>query len=222
MNAKCGVLGLFNLLFCSFLSCSDGFEVEGENLNFNNGLFHVLEADSNNVINIKSYDDFCLLLQSMKKTYIDDNEYGLLVNKLDTKASQIVINKEGCTAWGEYAGIKDLEFRIVDYQTADKLGILAFKTYFVSICQAYYYLSLESNWRPGVAVSPECGLLLDDPRNDEFVLKPRGYRAIYDDKASMFRMYTDIVYFLDYSNDPKIWFPCAPEKIKWNINLLVF
>lgn len=183
----------------------------------------VNDSVTNNVVSLDSFEEFYRFLVEMKLQTVSEIiniDFTGNTDSLLQRQSVMQISKQGYSNWGEYADVRDLEIRITDYQTADKLGITAFKKYYVSICQVVYHLPLDRNMRPSVATSPNCGLLLDNPRTDDFSKASRGYEGIYDYNSSKFSMYTDVVYFVEYGNGPKIWYPCSPENVYWVVNIL--
>lgn len=180
-------------------------------------------------ISVESQDSSITVISSMEEFYAFlAKRANYDISKVDTSETMIFtsreavnkITKTGYTTFDEYAGCKDLEISFSDYQTAGKLGLIAHKTYFVSIGLVCHQLPLQANWRPSISKSPECGLLLTNPRTDDFVNADRGYRGQYDVANLIYFMHTSLVYFLDYTDAPKIWFPCSPDKLKWNVNIL--
>ena len=212
-------------ILMSLISCSNDSEYNFKNVQSTEDIkTKTLKVnDSNDSIpEINSLEEFYLLIKQLKEENGYKIDKSLLFSDEVYPISKAISGQrtvEGYTNYQEYAGMKDLEIKFSDFQTADKLGLVANKTYFISICQVHNFLALESNMHAGVANSPYCGLILDHPRTDNFITAPRGYVANVGN--SKFYMYTDLVYFLDYSDNPKIWYPSRPESLKWNINVLI-
>lgn len=204
------------------ISCSDNIGGNAIISGLENQVF--LENDSNDIKVISSMEEFYQFLSekstfnSLKKKFISESYV------LDSRATISSVTVTGYKGFNLYAGCKDIRVYFSDYQTADKLGIVAHKTYYMSIGLANYIFPLESNWRPGIAESLECGIILgDDPKNDDFVNAPRGYVGSYNAQKSQYLMNTSLVYFVDEANNPdrpKIWYPCSPDKLKWKVNIL--
>lgn len=169
---------------------------------------------------ISSIEEFYLFLnEKVNLDSLEDN-YLLKCSELNPKAIISTVTKVGFADFTEYEGCVGLKINVSDFQTADKLGITAHKDYYVSIGLAHYLFQLQSNQRPNVAESLECGLLLDNPRTDDFVNARRGYIGQYDAQKSIFSMNTSLVFFVVSGSAPKIWLPCSPDNLKWNINIL--
>lgn len=176
-----------------------------------------------NVTIISSMEDFYAFLA--EKVNLDSLQRDYTPKYSIPNASITTVTKVGYTEkFMIFEDCENLEIYFSDFQTADKLGLIAHKTYFITIGQVGYTFQLQNNQHPSSAESLECGLLLDNPRTDDFVNAPRGYNGFYTPETSTspskFSMYTDLVYFLDYTDDPKIWYPCNPENLKWNVNIL--
>lgn len=205
------------------ISCSDNIVGDTEMTGLENPI--TLQKDSANDIKvISSMKEFCQFLRERSSPDLLKNERLSESLVLDSRATVSTVTVTGYKDFTLYAGCKDIKVYFSDYQTADKLGIVAHKTYYMSIGLANYVLPLESNWRPGNIESLECGIVLgDDPKNDDFVNAPRGYVGSYNAQKSQYLMNTSLVYFVDEANSPdkpKIWYPCSPDKLKWRVNIL--
>lgn len=217
---------IISIYVCS--SCTKDIVLDLPNVDYNKNIQKksiLTKSISQNdtTSNITSFDDIKSFYDFLNEKVTSNIDYKRKGNTVELIQPYSFVNKRtivGCTQWAEYNNCKDLEIRFSDFQTADKLGLIANKTYFVSICEVCYFLNIGNNDRPSVSQSPECGLLMDDPRTDNFVLAERGYVGSYNATKNIFSMYTNLVYFLDYTDNPKIWFPCIPEQVKWNANIL--
>lgn len=213
---------LYAVLLCLFsFSCSDEIihNVDEKQVILISTIIASIDS-ANEVVTISSLEEFYLFIS--KKININslgrNSEYPILMSN----ATISTVTENGYTDFVQYAECKNLRVYFSDFQTADKLGITAHKTYYMTIGLASHIFQLQSNWRPSVAQSLDCGLLLDDPRNSDFVNALRGYVGQYNPQKLHFLMNTSLIYFLEDTNkeDLKIWFPCNPEKLKWNINIL--
>ena len=199
-------------------SCSSNVSYDAE-LEPSKSLIIAPIDSAKNITVISSMEEFYLFLA--EKVNLDSLDGNYLSEYPAPNASITTITKMGYTdKFMIFEDCENLEIYFSDFQTADKLGLIAHKTYFVTIGQVGYSLQLQDNQYPSTAESLECGLLLNDPRTDDFVHAPRGYRGVYKPQTKKFVMATELVYFLDYTDDPKIWYPCSPENLKWNVNIL--
>ena len=213
---------LYFMWACLLMSFSCSTDVLNNLESVNIKKLNIVSTDSisSGATVISSMEEFYQFL--VEKSNLDSLENDYSFDYLIPNASVITITKEGYTnEFKIYVDCHDLEISFSDFQTADKLGLIANKTYFITIGQVQYVLPLENNWHPGVAESLDCGLILENPRTDNFVNAPRGYVGGYNAEKSTYTMATSLVYFLDYTDDPKIWYPCAPENLKWNVNILI-
>lgn len=199
-------------------SCSNDAINDFETV-FTKGLIAPVDSISGVTV-IPSLEEFYLFLNERVNLGSSNINYLLTYSELALKADINTVSKIGFIDFVAYEGCSDLKINISDFQTADKLGITAHKDYYVTIGLAYYLLQLQSNQRPNVAESLECGLLLDNPRTDNFVNARRGYVGQYNTYKSTFTMNTSLVFFVVSGSAPKIWFPCAPDNLKWNVNIL--
>lgn len=122
-----------------------------------------------------------------------------------------------------YAGLIDAPIYVRDFLVAEKLGIKANQTYYMTTMLVEMHYSLQPSWRPGVANSPYCGLLMNnitEGSNNPTSLH-RGYKGVK--KGNLFIMSTHIVFFRKNAGDNynTIYYPCSPSTLQWNINIMV-
>lgn len=181
----------------------------------------IVPVDSTNEVTvISSLEEFYLFLNEKVNLNLIENSYLLKFPELNPKATISTITKVGFAGFTAYEGCAGLKINVSDFQTADKLGITAHKDYYVTIGLAHFLFQLQSNQRPSVAESLECGLLLDNPRTDDFSIAQRGYVGQYNAQKSTFTMNTSLVFFVVSGGAPRTWFPCSPFDLKWNVNVL--
>jgi hypothetical protein len=190
-------------------ACSNESIHEEDLITFNS--FEELQAYANRLVlrtDTTSYDSF--------STYIEEKD------KVQLRATIHYNTVKGYHALSPHEGCTNLEIKVTSFQDAQKLGIVPNQKYYLTINKVQYLFPLQSNWRPGIGNSPFCGLVLNNPRNDDFVNAIRGYGGNYFSTELIYRMTTSILKFEINGDDSNpIWYPCKPDETIWNIAVII-
>lgn len=169
---------------------------------------------------VYSYEEFINVLKSMGKTDEEiKKELPLMQRTFSEEIAKNAIDTRTASLYRGYT-TNQVQQKNVEFVIEGFSPVASLKTY-----QRYrgdwYYVAVrikkQSNVLYGIAPSPECGLTKLD-----FLTSKRGYNCGL--QSQDFLMWTYVIKFYynltESHSIAEVWYPCKPEQLVWNYNVL--